>query len=239
LQNSAVLVNCNLANDERSRAFECVLAEKFVLEEKGQVVTTRIDGSDSQTISIFCRNVKQLVKSSSLSKELVPTLYIPVSKDFPGLDFFIIYPNKVVGIQVTFQNLTNKVGGDNPLFTARKFADVRKLYPLLPPGDTFVESLLSITSNPCGKVVQADGQNLKDSEGDIHAFEYIIITSSSISEEETYKNLAVKYPWIRVIHRSNLCGLLPEHVVQTLPDNKRFQQVKGGKSGGKEEKPSE
>jgi len=92
LQNSAVLVNCNLANDE-DLVHLIVLAEKFVLEEKGQVVTTRIDGSDSQTISIFCCNVKLLVKIQfPYPRSLYPLYTFQGVRIFLGLILLLFIP---------------------------------------------------------------------------------------------------------------------------------------------------
>jgi len=105
-----------------------------------------------------------------------------------------------------------------PLFNAKQFASslVGKNYKL-PSGETLVQSLLSLTRHPCiGPVKQIDNQMLMDSKENIlDAFEYIIITSREA--DIRHKDLADKYPWVRIIHRSCLSKLIPKYIVDTLP----------------------
>jgi len=150
------------APDEKSRAFERVLASLLLLKTI-TIRTTKIDGSDERFQDLTCSFIKPLGPFCPPKVEL-STLFVPQDHTFPLADFIIASQSQVIILQVTFQQPKNKLPNNTnqniytAIYNPNKYTSVLQNNNRLnlPPGQTFGESLLQPTKYPTRVTV---GQN--------------------------------------------------------------------------------
>jgi len=207
-------LNRRLEPDERSRCFERLFSAHIFMQQRLEVTCTRLDGSSPVQLILECTQACKLEITQKLQPVTVPTLFIPQSKDFPIVDFLLLTPNRVVVLQLTLASALCKLPSKRAY---QSFYDTRKYQSLLvnsslqcfPEGDTLVESLLALTSNPC-KVVVVENQLVNaETKGIITNFEYIVVTTTHVSSNEDWQNATKQFPWVKVIDRGSLCKCFP------------------------------
>jgi len=213
-KNQVELLDHTKSPDEKSRAFERVWKEMLTCRQSVMATTSKLDGTDSQNVVFECNAIFNF--DTKLFKPCTSTLFVPINASFPVADFLLISPNKAVVFQLTLSDAFAKVPNDkensySAVYDTVKFenlAEVKK--GVLPPGRNFAESILTLTDFP--KQVKLHNHNLvtDPDEKDISSnFLFIVVTPQPVLHTPQWKQAAVNFPWIRVIHQEYLENLLP------------------------------
>lgn len=222
---AATLVDTSIEADERSRAFERIIATTLLLDQQISVLTTKLDGTDAREEILRCSVAKKIERTISPTKVVLPTLLVPSIAQFPAADLILVSPEECVVLQITFQAPRTKIPYPDTsysmIYNTTKYKSIlgaKQVYHF-PQGETFGEALLQLTDFPA-RVTGPEILGVCDlREGNVAAthIKYIVISSQPVNSSPESVHLAQRFPWVRVIDRSNLHKLLPKAVVNLLP----------------------
>jgi len=229
-----------ISNDELGRPFERLFLSALYLSGKKTVKTTTLDFSNEQFITLAFSKGILVNKSLPTGPFVEPVVLIQEDKDFPVSDIIFITQDTVIILQLTVGSVGKKIPYDGKPYSAiynpQKLQNlVSSLHLSIPRQQevldgkiNLVDSLMSLTLQPCGKInLDPQVQQFIDTKTGIAVkFYYIIVTTQSFSKipKNTMATVERQFPWVRVIYREHLDEFFNTDIISLLPDSEGFSQ---------------